>query len=181
MPERDRSGAGRPAPPRETIVVHKGHGLPYSKGLMAQALSATALSQERSFELARMIEARLDEGGEGEIDVEALHALVEDVLQADDLGRELGDCLLRLVDFDETLAQVGDGLVGFDRRGAEALGQTVRGGGEALIEGGCEGALLLLHARLGGGLLFAKLAEPADQLALALNQAYQLRIGPTPA
>ena len=41
---------------RETIVVHKGHGLPYSKGLMAQALSATGLSPERSFELARLIE-----------------------------------------------------------------------------------------------------------------------------
>ena len=37
--------------PAETIIVHKGHGLPYSKGLMAQALSAIALSQERSFEL----------------------------------------------------------------------------------------------------------------------------------
>ena len=32
-----------PACACETIVVHKGHGLPYSKGLMAQALSATAL------------------------------------------------------------------------------------------------------------------------------------------
>src|SRR3954447_11336616 len=66
--------------PKETIVVHKGHGLPYSKGLMAQTLSATALSQERSFELARLIEARLEERGEAEIDVGALHALVEDVL-----------------------------------------------------------------------------------------------------
>ena len=28
----------------ETIVVHKGHGLPYSKGLMAQTISATGLS-----------------------------------------------------------------------------------------------------------------------------------------
>jgi len=27
----------------ETIVMNRGHGLPYSKGLMAQALSATAL------------------------------------------------------------------------------------------------------------------------------------------
>ena len=44
----------------ETIVVHKGHGLPYSKGLMAQAISATGLAPERSFELARMIEQRLD-------------------------------------------------------------------------------------------------------------------------
>ena len=82
MPREDRSGAGQPAPSRETIVVHKGHGLPYSKGLMAQALSATALSQERSFELARLIESRLAERGAAEIDVEALHALVEEVLLA---------------------------------------------------------------------------------------------------
>src|SRR3954447_11732363 len=70
--------------PKETIVVHKGHGLPYSKGLMAQTLSATALSQERSFELARLIEARLQERGEAEIDVGALHALAEEVLLAEE-------------------------------------------------------------------------------------------------
>src|SRR5215208_5484180 len=73
-PEEDRSGAGQPARSRETIVVHKGHGLPYSKGLMAQALSATGISLERSFELARLIEARLTERGEAEIDVEVLRA-----------------------------------------------------------------------------------------------------------
>jgi 2-phosphoglycerate kinase len=80
--ERDRSGAGQPAPSRETetIVVRKGHGLPYSKGLMAQALSATALSQERSFELARLIERRLAERGKEEIDVAALDALAVEVL-----------------------------------------------------------------------------------------------------
>jgi 2-phosphoglycerate kinase len=66
--------------PPETIVVHKGHGLPYSKGLMAQALSATALSQERSFELARLIERRLAASGASEIDVAALHGLAEEVL-----------------------------------------------------------------------------------------------------
>jgi 2-phosphoglycerate kinase len=68
----------------ETIVVNKGHGLPYSKGLMAQALSATALSQERSFELARVIEARLADRGEPQIDVEELHALAEEVLIAEE-------------------------------------------------------------------------------------------------
>src|SRR5215218_8073710 len=73
--EAHRSGAGQPAPSRETTIVHRGHGLPYSKGLMAQALSATALSEERSFELARLIERRLAERGEPEIDVAALHAL----------------------------------------------------------------------------------------------------------
>jgi 2-phosphoglycerate kinase len=68
----------------ETIVVNKGHGLPYSKGLMAQALSATALSQERSFELARVIETRLADRGEPQIDVEDLHALAEEVLLAEE-------------------------------------------------------------------------------------------------
>src|SRR3954451_18676958 len=66
--------------PKETIVVHKGHGLPYSKGLMAQTLSATALSQERSFELARLIEARLAERGEAGVGVGALDGLVEEGL-----------------------------------------------------------------------------------------------------
>ena len=50
----------------ETIVIHKGHGLPYSKGLMAQSLSASGLSLERSFELAREIERRLALRGDRE-------------------------------------------------------------------------------------------------------------------
>ena len=68
----------------ETIIVRKGRGLPYSKGLMAQALSATALSLERSFELARMVERRLAERTEHEIDVGDLHALAEDVLRSEE-------------------------------------------------------------------------------------------------
>ena len=64
----------------ETIVVHKGHGLPYSKGLTAQALSATGLSPERSFELARIVERRLDELRAGEIDTARLGDLTEQVL-----------------------------------------------------------------------------------------------------
>jgi len=68
----------------ETVVVHKGHGLPYSKGLMAQALSAIALSQERSFELARLIERRLAERGQAEIEVVELDALVEEVLLSEE-------------------------------------------------------------------------------------------------
>jgi 2-phosphoglycerate kinase len=68
----------------ETIVVHKGHGLPYSKGLTAQSLSAIGLSPERAFELARVVELRLAERGRGEIDVGGLHALVEEVLRAEE-------------------------------------------------------------------------------------------------
>jgi 2-phosphoglycerate kinase len=69
---------------RETIVVHKGHGLPYSKGLMAQSLSATGLSQERAFELARIVERRLAEATTPEIGVEELRQLTEDVLLAEE-------------------------------------------------------------------------------------------------
>jgi 2-phosphoglycerate kinase len=67
---------------RETIVVHKGHGLPYSKGLTAQALSATGLGPERSFELARLVERRLTVHDAREIDAAGLHELTEEVLLA---------------------------------------------------------------------------------------------------
>ena len=64
----------------ETIVVHKGHGLPYSKGLMAQALSASGLAPPRAFELARSVERRLEERRAAEIDVAGLRELAEEVL-----------------------------------------------------------------------------------------------------
>jgi 2-phosphoglycerate kinase len=68
----------------ETIVVHKGHGLPYSKGLMAQTLSATGLAPERSFELARVVERRLAESGRPEVDVDSLSEVCEEVLLAEE-------------------------------------------------------------------------------------------------
>lgn len=74
----------------ETIVVHRGHGLPYSKGLMAQAMSATGLSPERAFELARQVERRLEQRGADTIDLAGLRALAEDVL-----GSEVGEGAVR--------------------------------------------------------------------------------------
>ena len=68
----------------ETVVVHRGHGLPYSKGLMAQALSASGLSPQRAFELAREIERRLEARGEPEIDIAGLRALAEEILRAEE-------------------------------------------------------------------------------------------------
>ncbi len=68
----------------ETIVVHRGHGLPYSKGLMAQAMSATGLSPERAFELARTVERRLDERRADTIDIAGLRALAEEVLLSEE-------------------------------------------------------------------------------------------------
>jgi 2-phosphoglycerate kinase len=70
--------------PPETIVFHKGHGLPYSKGLMAQSLSAIGLSPERSFELAWIVERRLAERGAERVDVAGLRALTEEVLLAEE-------------------------------------------------------------------------------------------------
>jgi 2-phosphoglycerate kinase len=74
----------------ETIVVHKGHGLPYSKGLMAQTLSATGLLPERSFELARVVERRLAEAGRPEVDVDSLSAVCEEVLLAEEGAAAVG-------------------------------------------------------------------------------------------
>src|ERR671923_39131 len=68
----------------ETIVVHKGHGLPYSKGLMAQSLQASGLTLERSFELAREIERRLALRGDREVGVDGLDQLCLEVLRAEE-------------------------------------------------------------------------------------------------
>ena len=68
----------------ETIVFHKGHGLPYSKGLMAQSLSASGLTPERAFELARVVERRLGERGDHEIDAAGLRTLTEQVLEQEE-------------------------------------------------------------------------------------------------
>ena len=68
----------------ETIVVHKGHGLPYSKGLMAQSLQASGLPPERSFELAREIERRLALRGDRHVGVDGLDQLCLEVLRAEE-------------------------------------------------------------------------------------------------
>jgi 2-phosphoglycerate kinase len=68
----------------ETIVVHKGHGLPYSKGLMAQSLQASGLTPERSFELAREIERRLALRGDREVGVDGLDRLCLEVLRGEE-------------------------------------------------------------------------------------------------
>jgi 2-phosphoglycerate kinase len=59
----------------ETIVLKGEHGLPYSKGLMAQSLSASGLAPDRAYEVARALEARLGERGEPTIDVDELREL----------------------------------------------------------------------------------------------------------
>ena len=65
----------------ETIVYNRErHGLPYSKGLMAQSLSASGLSPARAYELAQIVERRLEERTGDNIGVDQLNDLVEEVL-----------------------------------------------------------------------------------------------------
>ncbi|HEX8104444.1 MAG TPA: hypothetical protein VF533_17645 [Solirubrobacteraceae bacterium] len=63
-----------------TLVARRDHGLPYSKGLMAQSLMATGLSPERSYELAFELERRLEVRALPSISVEELRGMVEAVL-----------------------------------------------------------------------------------------------------
>lgn len=71
----------------ETIVVRQEHGLPYSKGVMAQSLSATGIEPARAFELARVIERRLEDRAAGQIAVAELFSLAEEVLRVEE-GRD---------------------------------------------------------------------------------------------
>jgi 2-phosphoglycerate kinase len=71
----------------EPIAADSEGGLPFSKGLMAQALSASGLAPERAYQLARSIEARLAERAGERFDEAGLAALAEQVLR-DEEGEE---------------------------------------------------------------------------------------------
>ena len=64
----------------ETLVEDGGHALPYSKGLMAQQLSASGIAPPRAYELAVLIERRLAQSADERIDAGALGSLAEQVL-----------------------------------------------------------------------------------------------------
>jgi 2-phosphoglycerate kinase len=69
----------------ETIVTHHARvGLPYSKGLMMQSLSATGLTPARAWALARVIEQRLEADGTASIESSALRSLTEEVLEQEE-------------------------------------------------------------------------------------------------
>lgn len=68
----------------ETVVVSREGGAPYSKGLMAQSLSALGLPLERAYELARVVESRLEAGGAERIEAARLSALAEEVLREEE-------------------------------------------------------------------------------------------------
>lgn len=68
-----RRAEDRPAP----VVVKRNHGLPFSRGLLAQSLMAAGLPTKRAYELASEVEARL---GEATVPVDRLQQTVEEVL-----------------------------------------------------------------------------------------------------
>jgi 2-phosphoglycerate kinase len=72
----------------ETIVTHRARGgLPYSKGLMMQSLSAIGLSPAHAWALARVVEQRLEADGIETIESAALRTLTEEVLEQEE-GQE---------------------------------------------------------------------------------------------
>jgi len=69
----------------ETIVTHRARGgLPYSKGLMTQSLSAIGLTPARAWALARAIEQRLEADGVEAIESSALRTLAEEILEQEE-------------------------------------------------------------------------------------------------
>src|SRR5665648_365328 len=57
-------------------IVSEGHGVPFSKGLLAQSLTATGLPPDRAYRVAMEVERRARDAGELDLAVERLHELV---------------------------------------------------------------------------------------------------------
>jgi 2-phosphoglycerate kinase len=74
-----REAAAKPeGPPIQ--LVREGHRVPFSKGLLATALTSTGLPPQRAYSVALDVEWQLLQADEREIGVDALHRLVEKVL-----------------------------------------------------------------------------------------------------
>ncbi len=61
-------------------LVSEGHKVPFSKGLLATALTSTGLPPERSYVVALEVESRLSRSGRSEVGLEQLRGMVESVL-----------------------------------------------------------------------------------------------------
>jgi 2-phosphoglycerate kinase len=74
-----REAAGKPeGPPIQ--LVNEGHKVPFSKGLLATALTSTGLPPQRAYEVALVVEWKLQQAGQREVGVDQLRGLVEAVL-----------------------------------------------------------------------------------------------------
>jgi 2-phosphoglycerate kinase len=74
---------------REGVVIvrERDHGLPYSKGLMANTIMTSGLSPMRSYHVAQTIEDRLREQGREEIDTADLRKLAIEAIREEAGGR----------------------------------------------------------------------------------------------
>ncbi len=67
-------------PDSPIVISDKKHGLPFSKGLMAQSFTATGLSPIRAYAAAQKVEDQLREGGEVNVPVKRLREVATEVL-----------------------------------------------------------------------------------------------------
>jgi 2-phosphoglycerate kinase len=63
------------------LIAEERHGLPYSKGLMAQSFMASGLPPSRAYAMAREIESRLRAGDELRVTLIRLREVASDVLE----------------------------------------------------------------------------------------------------
>ena len=77
--------------PRSAIyVINREYGLPYSKGVMSQSLTAAGLTPERAYAIAALIERRLKRGTRRELTVRELYDFAIDVLEQEEGAEAAG-------------------------------------------------------------------------------------------
>jgi 2-phosphoglycerate kinase len=67
---------------RPILISEARHGLPFSKGLLAQSFMATGMVPSRAYAVASEVERALRATGEDHVSTETLHALAVDTLRA---------------------------------------------------------------------------------------------------
>lgn len=68
---------------RPIVISEARHGLPYSKGLMAQSFMATGMAPSRAYAVASAVERAIREGGSTQISSKDLHRLAADTLRSE--------------------------------------------------------------------------------------------------
>jgi 2-phosphoglycerate kinase len=69
--------------PRSVIISDREHGLPYSKGLMANTIMAAGLSPARAYHVAHVIEERLLDSGRESVTNDELRQIAEDAIRSE--------------------------------------------------------------------------------------------------
>lgn len=91
MTGHDRTGESTP---RSIIISDREHGLPYSKGLMANTIMAAGLSPARAYHVAHVIEERLLASDRDSVTTEELRTIAEQTIR-DEAGERYARSFLR--------------------------------------------------------------------------------------